>query len=129
MVSFCVFHLVCFLCTAPHSRLPPYTCFLSLFFALRIFPLSFPLNTVLEIIHSILFWQFLLNFISHVQLKRTFFCLKFGFNYFWVPSVLFMLSFFYSFSLQLFSEVSPTFYSQVYLPCSLLLPTLLPITA
>lgn len=72
MVSFCVFHLVCFLCTAPHSCLPSYTCFLSLFFVLRIFPLSFPLNTVLEIIHSILFWQLLLNFISHVQLKRTF---------------------------------------------------------
>ena len=130
MVSFCVFHLVCFLCTAPYSRLPPYTCFLSLFFALRIFPLSFPLNTVLEIIHSTLFWQFLLNFKSHVQLQRPFCCVSgLGLILFGCLQSYSCCHFFNSLSLQLFSEVSPTLYSLVYLPRSLLLPTLLLITA
>lgn len=75
----------------------------------------FPLSTVLEMLHPILFWQFLLNFNSQVWLQGLFFVLGLGLILF-VCLRSFSYCLFHSFSLQLISDISHTLYSLVCVP-------------
>lgn len=96
---FCVFHLFCF---SMHGFLP---------------------HALMYIIFFPYILNFLLNFNFHVQLTGAFLCLGFTF----LCVLLIQVVVFYSFFLQVFSQVLHTISSLVYVCCALLLLPLLSI--
>lgn len=86
---FVLFFIYCSLLPPPRSHIHV---FFPYFLHLGFFPLVFPSVLYWQSYSILLFWQFLLNFHSHVQLKGEFYAL--GLIVFYVPSILFMSSFF-----------------------------------